>query len=249
MEEVLVVFNSGTSSFLSPDSSISPRGIAITDNFLHIIGQDHSFTSKGFLIQTLKDSIDSSSKLGIAASSLFIVHSGFYDITISPPGSVTFGNLPPFTLGTLPTVSTLVYVETVSSAQTVSYFLETQNYTDLKTDTKYLESISLTCSIGGVDSITYTIVDNGADTAPTWVQLKELQESLEISTPNMTTTQTFSFAIKATVAGNNYLKIIYLTVSPGTSQSSNSSNSSNLFLGYKDTEIASIVFLIAFIIS
>lgn len=83
------------------------------------------------------------------------------------------------------------YIVTVETAQSFSY----QN------NTYYEEPIDLTYSPGGTVTVTYTIADYNAVTAPTWVTVDAATKKLKLTTPSVSATTSYSYYVNSAITG------------------------------------------------
>lgn len=86
-------------------------------------------------------------------------------------------------------------------------------FTGLNILKSFEKTVTLTCSITGDTTLTDTMVDDGSLTLPAWTSLVSSNETLMMSTPSVSGSQTYSFNITTTDGFNSWRKNIQITVS------------------------------------
>ena len=117
---------------------------------------------------------------------------------------------------TVDSVSALIDSTVISD---VLYYMTAVTYSGLISSTSYSKSISLTWSVAGTTTIAYSLVSYNGQSLPAWVTLDFTNQQLSFTTPSVSSTTVFQFAIQATINGSKILTPIYISVNPSSSSS------------------------------
>ena len=72
--------------------------------------------------------------------------------------------------------------------------------------------LTLTCSISGTTSITYSLIQNDGNPVPSWITINPTSQKLEMNTPEVTSDTTYTFSIKSSTPSNDFVQDVYLKV-------------------------------------
>ena len=128
-------------------------------------------------------------------------------------GTVTglTATLYPITLSSLTVDSTSALLDSATTSD-VLYYMTAVTFSGLSSSTIYSKSISLTCSTSGSTSITYSLVAYNGQTLPAWVTLDSANQLLSFTTPTVSSTTVYQFAVQATISASNIITPVYLSV-------------------------------------
>ena len=76
----------------------------------------------------------------------------------------------------------------------------------------YSQTIDMPCSINGSTAITYSLIQNGEDTVPSFVSFDDTTFMLSISQPEVSSDTNVTFKIYANTSSETYERIIYISV-------------------------------------
>jgi hypothetical protein len=150
------------------------------------------------------------SDMGTSFSSVSLL-SFSTEAALSPTGTLTTGT------------STSITVTDMTYSQDSSYTFDDDSYqyntpqvfTGFIGNTALAQAVDLTCSVGGLLSISYTLTSASSSSVPSWISLDETNSQLVGTTPSLSADTTFVFNIEASSSAwsSNYVSQISLTIS------------------------------------
>ena len=120
-----------------------------------------------------------------------------------------------YTNSTGPTEVTSAIVNQASSSvqsDISDTYLDTIYITNVVSNNNYSQGIDMPCSINGTTAITYSLIQNGVDTVPSFVSYDNTTFTLTILHPEVTSDTNFTFKIYANTSSETYEREVYISV-------------------------------------
>ena len=114
------------------------------------------------------------------------------------------------------TSNMIAFTEDIMNSIIVSYYLDAYNKDGLQSNVYYEQYIETTWTALSFTVITYSFVNYGGGTPPSWIQFNSTTSKLTFTVPRLATQTKFIFELNSVLGnGKSAIKPIYLTVEAG----------------------------------
>ena len=172
------------------------------------------YLDNAYIISSILNTLTVRNDILTSSFLMDIYVNGQTDSVVSGSALVISTSPYPINPGTPPTLDTTSALSDSVNTTDVQYYVSSASFTGLSSKTSYTKSVSLTWSTASTTSISYNLVSYNGQTLPSWVSLDISNQQIKFTTPWVTTSTTYQFAVQATISGTNTQTPVSLTVTP-----------------------------------